>query len=96
MSELDDSEAGAPLDLSEEQKQRRSDLLDSPDLALAALHSYWGLNLRSSDLLQGADLASFLNFNGDLTDSETNDLITTTQVIDQIIVYCDDVAVIHH
>ena len=96
MSEFDDSEAGAPLDLSEEQKQRRRELLDTPDLALAALQSYWGLNLCSSDLLQGADLASFLNFNGDITDSETNDLITTTQVIDQIIVYCDDVAVIHY
>ena len=96
MSELDDSEAGAPLDLSEEQKQRRRELWDSPDLALAALQSYWGLHLRSNDLLQGANLASFLNFNGDITDSETNDLITTTQVIDQIIVYCDDVAVIHY
>ena len=96
MSELDDSEAGAPLDLSEEQKQRRRELWDSPDLALAALQSYWGLHLRSNDLLQGANLASFLNFNGDITDSEADNLITTAQVIDQIIVYCDDVAVIHH
>ena len=96
MSEFDDSEAGAPLDLSEEQKQRRRELLDTPDLALAALSQYWGLNLRSSDLLHGADLASFLNLNRDITDSETNDLITTTQVIEQISVYCDDVAVIHY
>jgi len=96
MSEFDDSEAGAPLDLSEEQKQRRRELLDTPDLALAALSQYWGLHLRSSDLLHGANLASFLNFNGDLTDSETNDLIDTTTVIEEIYVYCDDVLVIHH
>ena len=61
MSELDDSEAGAPLDLSERSKQRRRELWESPDLSLAALQSYSGLHLRSNDLFQGTNLVSFLN-----------------------------------
>jgi hypothetical protein len=54
-----------------------------------------GLHLNSDDLSNSADLTTLLHHLGDITDSEAADLLNLTEAIDQIIVYADDILVLH-
>ena len=53
------------------------------------------LILNSSDLAGAVEVASLRNLRSDMTDSEADDVFTLAQVIHQVFIFADDVAVIH-
>ena len=55
-----------------------------------------GLHLNTSDLERSTNLTRLLHQHGDISDNEADELIALAQVIDQIIIFCDDICIIHH
>ena len=85
----------SPITLEERHRQRRRELWESGN-SLIALQAYAGTTITQEDLFQSINLSSFLNLNGDITDAETDRLITLAQTIKEIIITEDDIGIVYH